>query len=147
MERDKKILKLLQEDARISYKDIAEKTNIPASTVHFRVKKMQKEGIIKNFSINIDLEKLGYDAIAWVGLTVDPIQISEISNKIANLEEVLKIFSTTGDHNLVLQIVAKNEKSLWRFLRNKIQTIKGVSPQMHVSITLDIYKWNNSMKL
>jgi Lrp/AsnC family transcriptional regulator for asnA, asnC and gidA len=146
-ERDKKILNLLQQNARLTFKQISEKINVPASTIHFRVKKMLEEGLIKRFSVIIDLEKAGYEAIAWVGLNVDPLKIKSVSKRLTQFDNILKVFSTTGDHDLIIQVISESEKSLWRFLKNKVQIIDGVSPDMHVSLILDIFKWVNSIKL
>ena len=146
-ETDKKILNILQEDSKLSYKEISNKTNMAPSTIHFRVQKLLEEGIIKRFSIKLDLEKLGYQADAWVGLTVDPLKIDPIAAQLAQFSQILKVFSTTGDHNLIIQVLAENEKNLWRFLRKKVQSIEGVDPQMNVSIKLDSYKWTDTIPL
>ncbi|MBD3341703.1 MAG: winged helix-turn-helix transcriptional regulator [Candidatus Lokiarchaeota archaeon] len=144
-ESDQKILNILQENAKLSYKKISELTGIPASTIHFRVQRMMERGIIDKFSVIINLEKAGYNAVAWVGLSVDPTKMIQISKQLSSLDSVSKIFSTTGDHNLVIQVIAKTEKELWRFLRRNVQTVDGVESRMDVSITLDIYKWNESL--
>ena len=138
---DLQIIRILQEDAKISCKKIAKLLKTPASTIHFRVKKMIEERIIVKFSSVIDVGKLGYETVGWVGLTIDPLKTDEIANQIATFEEVRMLSIAGGAHNLVVQILSRNEKELWNFIREKIQTIDGVQ-NLDVSSSLKIFKWD-----
>ena len=138
---DLKIIKKLQENAKFSYKDIARMLETPTSTIHFRIKKMIEEKIIVKFSSVIDAGKLGYETVGWIGLTIDPLKTDEIANKVASFEEVRMVSITGGAHNLVAQILTTNEKSLWNFIRENIQTIDGVQ-DLDVSSSLKIFKWD-----
>lgn len=137
---DLKILKKLQENDKLSYNKISKMLGTPTSTIHFRVKKMVEEKIIVKFSAIVDMCKLGFETVAWVGVTIDPLKIDEITERLALYETIKLISSTAGDHNLVLQILAKNEKKLWNFIRHNLQTIEGVQ-DIHVSSSLKVYKW------
>ncbi|MFX0004482.1 MAG: Lrp/AsnC family transcriptional regulator [Candidatus Hermodarchaeota archaeon] len=138
---DFKIITKLQENAKLSYKEIAKILKSPTSTIHFRVQKMIEEKIIVKFTSIIDVGKLGYETVGWVGLTIDPLKTEEIANKIASFEEVRMVSITGGAHNLVVQILSKNEKELWNFIRENIQTINGVQ-NLDVSSSLKIFKWD-----
>lgn len=137
---DKKILNVLQNNDKISYHKIANKLNMAASTVHNRVKKMINDGIIRSFSAIIDLEKIGYKTIAWIGLKVNALKMKKVAEKLALYDEIQIVATSMGDHDIVVQIIAENEKELWRFINKKIKTIEGVKPQMDVSGFIDIYK-------
>lgn len=63
-ELDLKILQILYEDSRIAFTEIARILNVPDTTVHFRVKKMKKQGVISRFTINIPPQKLGFEHMA-----------------------------------------------------------------------------------
>ena len=138
---DLQIIRKLQENAKLSYKQIAKMLKSPISTIHFRVQKLIDEKVIVKFTSIVDVGKFGYETVAWVGLTIDPIKTEEIANKIASFEEVRMVSTTGGSHNLVVQILCKNEKELWNFLRDNIQTIDGVQ-NFDVSSSLKIYKWD-----
>ncbi|UCC20670.1 MAG: Lrp/AsnC family transcriptional regulator [Promethearchaeota archaeon] len=144
---DKKILNFLQENNKISYRELADKLKMAASTIHNRVKKMIEEEIIKQFGAIVDPEKIGYKTTALIGLTVDPIKMSEIAEKIASYDETQLVAVSSGDHDIIAQIIAKDEKSLWNFINIKIKTINGIKPQIHVSSFLDIYKSTQSIKI
>ncbi len=138
---DKQILSKLKQDGKLSYKKIAKMLNIPPSTIHFRIKRMIEEKIIIRFSSIVDVGKLGYETVGWVGLTIDPLKTEEIAKKIASFKETRLVSVTGGTHNLVVQILIENEKELWNFVRDKIQTIEGVQ-NLDVSSSLKIFKWD-----
>jgi len=144
---DKKILNILQENDKISYRELAGKLKMAASTIHNRVKKMIEDEIIKQFGAIVDPEKIGYTTIALVGLSVDPLKMSEIAEKIASYDETQLVAISSGDHDIVAQIIAKDEKSLWNFINIKIKTLNGIKPQIHVSNFLDIYKSTQAVKI
>ena len=135
------IIRILQEDAKLSCKKIAKLLKTPASTIHFRVKKMIEEKIIVRFSSVIDVGKLGYETVGWVGLTIDPLKTDEIAKKLASYKQTRMVSVTGGAHNLVIQILSENEKELWNFIRENIQTIDGVQ-NLDVSSSLKVFKWD-----
>ncbi|MFX1391739.1 MAG: winged helix-turn-helix transcriptional regulator, partial [Promethearchaeota archaeon] len=144
-EKDKEILNYLQDNYRISYKDLSKKVNLAASTIHNRVQNMIKEGIIKKFDTFVDPFKVGYESIAIVGLSVDPLKLDAIARKLSNFDEIQLIASSTGDHNLILQIIAKDEKMLWKFINEDIKTIDGIQIPIHVSSFIDLFKMTNKI--
>ena len=139
-EKDKEILNYLQENYRISYKDLSNKVNLAASTIHNRVQNMIKEGIIQKFDTLIDPFKVGYESIAILGLSVDPLKLDDIAKKLAEYNEIQLVTSSTGDHNLLVKVIAKDEKNLWRFVNEEIKTMDGIQLPMHVSSFIDIFK-------
>lgn len=137
---DRNILNILQNNFRISYKDLGKKVKMAASSVHNRVQKMLEEGIIIREDTMIDPTKVGFDVVAIIGLSVDPLKMNEIAKRIALFDEVQLTGTTTGDHDILARVIAKDEKSLWRFINEKIKTIDGVKPQMDVSSFIDLFK-------
>ena len=70
-ENDVKILSLLKKNAKLSSREISEKTSIPVTTVHNKIKKMEKEGVIKGYRAVLDKKKLGHHIHALIHITVD----------------------------------------------------------------------------
>ncbi|MFX1449524.1 MAG: Lrp/AsnC family transcriptional regulator [Promethearchaeota archaeon] len=138
---DEEILNKLKQDAKLSYKKIAKMLNTPPSTIHFRIKRLIEDKIITRFSSIIDVGKLGYETVGWVGLTIDPLKTDEIAKKIASFKEAKIVSVTGGAHNLVVQVLIENEKELWNFIRKNIQTIDGVQ-NLDVSSSLKVFKWD-----
>ena len=106
---DHKILDLLVEDTRIPFTDIAKKLYISAGTVHIRVKKMEKIGIIKGSSLILDWKKLGYTFTAYVGLLINnSSQIKYIIEKLKKIPNITVAHVTSGRFNIYLKIRAKS---------------------------------------
>ncbi|MFX0057722.1 MAG: response regulator [Candidatus Hodarchaeota archaeon] len=145
-EKDKMILNILQDNYKISYKEISEKVNLAASTIHNRVQNMLNEGIIKEYDTIIDPFKVGYKTIAILNLTIEPFKLNDIASKLVDFNEIQLIATSAGEYNLVMQIIARNEKELWRFINEKIMVIEGIKPQMNVSSFIDIFKMTHIIK-
>ena len=144
---DKYILKVLQEGNKKSFRKIAADLNVAPSTIHARVMKMKEEGIIKCIAAIVDPLKVGYHMIANLGLNVDPFHLEDVIEALATYENVLLVTTASGDHNIILQVVAHDEKTLWHFITYKIRTLEGVHPQIHVSTFLTIHKWTHQLNI
>jgi len=125
-EVDTRILELLEEDARRSFTEMAEKLNASESSIRKRVSTLQKEGVIRKFTIKVDNTKLGLNTIAIVGIDVDSDKMLEIAQKLCDLKEVKCVATSSGDHMIMLEIWAKNGKELNRLISEKIEGVDGV---------------------
>ena len=144
-DKDKMILDILQDNYKISYKEISEKVNLAASTIHNRVQNMINEGIIKKIDTVIDPLKAGYNTMAIIHLFVNPSKLNDIIQKLNRFNEVQLVATSAGEHNLILKLIASNEKSLWRFINEKIKSIEGINPDLKVSSFIDIFKMTNKI--
>jgi len=146
-ETDKEILELLQTNSKITYREIGEKLHMAASIIHHRVKKLEKNGVIKSYTINIDPFKVGHGTIALLGLSVDPLKMKQVVEKLTKFEQIQLVVTTSGDHDIVVQIVSKNDKDLWRFINQHIKTIDGIRSNIDVSSFIDIAKMTNYVNI
>lgn len=144
---DKEILELLQNNSKITFKEIGEKLDMAASTIHHRVKKLEKNGIIQNYTINIDPFRVGHGTIAILGLSVDPLKMKQVVEELAKFEQIQLVVTTSGDHDIVIQMMAENDKKLWRFVNEHIKTIDGVRSNIDVSSFIDIAKMTNYVNI
>ncbi|MFH1849994.1 MAG: Lrp/AsnC family transcriptional regulator [archaeon] len=144
---DRKIVRILQENSKTQYHKISDKLKLAPSTIHFRIKKMLKEGIIERFSAVLNPEKAGYPSTAWIGLSADPRKMDAVAKKLARFDEVQLVCTATGDHDLLIQVIARNEKDLWRFINKRIKTMAGLNKGYDVSTFLDVYKRTSIIKL
>lgn len=150
-EKDKQILNILQENYKISYKDISEKLaasseKLAASTIHSRVQNMINEGIIKKFDTLVDPFKVGYNTIAIVNIAVDPYKLEDIAKKLTLFDEIQFVATSAGEYNLVSKVIAKSEKDLWRFLNENVLVLEGIKPKVNVSSFIDVYKITEKVK-
>jgi Lrp/AsnC family transcriptional regulator for asnA, asnC and gidA len=88
---DLEILKLLSRNSKISFSEISNILKVSNTTIHVRIKRLQKLGIIKNFTITIDYDKLGFNYTCYMGVYLD-----KASKYDQALKELLKIDNITG---------------------------------------------------
>lgn len=96
---DRKILKILQENARTSLKTIAEKTFLSSPAVSARIEKMEKDGIISGYHALIDPIRLGYHILAFINLNVDPDDKPKFYEFASNVPNVLECNCVTGEYS------------------------------------------------
>jgi len=95
-ETDVKILKTLISDARLSSRQISKKSGVSIGTVLTRMKKMEKEGVVRGYSAIVDHEKLGYQLTALTEITVSKGRLLEVENEIARMPNVCCVYDVTG---------------------------------------------------
>jgi len=125
-EKDRKIIELLQENSRISYTDIAKILGVTETTVRKRIAELEKRGVIKKYTIEVDPSKLGYKNVTILGMDVEPKYLLEAAKKLAELEEAKWVATSTGDHMIMAEIWTKNGEELFNLITKKISKIKGV---------------------
>jgi len=125
-EIDLAILKFLQEDASMSFTDIARRLKISESTVRKRVEKLKQGGVIKRFTVIIDPSKIGLNTVAIVGIDVDPSKLLETSQKICEIPETRYVATSTGDHMIMTEIWARDGRELTKIISEKIGAIDGI---------------------
>ncbi|MEM2738502.1 MAG: Lrp/AsnC family transcriptional regulator [Candidatus Bathyarchaeia archaeon] len=125
-EVDQKILKLLQEDARLPFLEIAQKLRLSESTIRKRVQALKEKGVIKRFTVEINPAMIGLNTVAIVGIDVDPPKLLEVAQKLCEFKEIRSVATSTGDHMIMTEIWAKDGRELTRLISEKIGPIEGV---------------------
>jgi Lrp/AsnC family transcriptional regulator for asnA, asnC and gidA len=126
-ELDKNILRKLQKDATISYKDLAAQIGAPESTIYDRTKRLKEKKIIKAMVPLLDSEKLGILTTAYIRVSIDKIsEIRKIAEQIAKFDEVLEVHETSGEWDILIKVKVKNNKELRDLEVEKIGSIKGI---------------------
>ena len=123
---DLEILKMLQEDGRIPFTDIAQKLKLSESTIRKRVQALQRKGVIRRFTVEIDPTKIGLRTIAIVGFDVEPTKLLEVAQKLCEIKEIRSVATSTGDHMIMTEIWTRDGRELTRLFSNKIGKIDGV---------------------
>lgn len=118
---DRKIIRLLQEDARKSFNKIADSLGIAVGTAYNRVKNLEDIGILKGYSILLDSAKLGYGLTALILIEADGRYLSEVEQELAKLDEVICIYDITGDYDIAVVARFKNRASLNDFIKSTLK--------------------------
>lgn len=143
-EIDRKIIMLLQQDARLSNAAIAEQVGLTISTVHERVKKLERKGIIKGYVAVVDAEALGKPITAFMRLNVGSASTDYMRSKLSVREvcqaepDVLECHGVAGEDCYVLKVRVASPKELERLIE-RIRTNAQVSKSI-TSIVLSTFK-------
>nr|WP_206204937.1 MULTISPECIES: Lrp/AsnC family transcriptional regulator [unclassified Thermococcus] len=144
-ELDRKILSLLQKDARLSYREIAKELNVAVGTVYNRLKRLEEEGILKGFYPKLDYEKLGYELTAIIGIRAQGKRIIQIEREIAKDEHVLCVYDVTGEYDIIVIAKFKGREDMNRFVK-KVLAIDGVE-KTNTHVAMDIVKEDFVLKV
>ena len=121
---DKQILKLIAEDARIAFLEVARACNVSGAAIHQRIQKLTNLGVLKGSQFIIDPEKMGYETCAFIGLNLkNPESFDEVVEKLKEMPEVVECHYTTGDYDLFIKVYAINNHHLLNFVHDKLQPL------------------------
>ena len=143
---DKKILSILQKNARNSVSNIAEKINLSVPATSDRIKKLEDLDIIKGYKAIINAQKIGLDLSALITIVSESSSNYEQIVKHANqMNEIVECFATTGRGSHILIIQTQNTQSLEKLLR-KIQSWPNVIRTETQIILSENKNFNKSIK-
>ncbi len=121
---DKKILRLIAEDARIPFLEVARVCNVSGAAIHQRIQKLTTLGIIKGSQFIIDPEKIGYETCAYIGLYLkNPEHFDRVVEELKKIPEVVECHYTTGGFDMFIKIYARNNHHLLNIIHDKLQPL------------------------
>jgi Lrp/AsnC family leucine-responsive transcriptional regulator len=133
-EKDSAILTLIQRDSKLTAKQIAKKVNAPLTTVFAKTKRMEEQGIIREYRAIVAPEKLNAGTAAFILASVsyrakaDDVPISQrfVAEEISRFPEVQEVHIITGDWDLLIKLRAENVDAVGKFVVDKLRLIKGL---------------------
>ena len=129
---DKKIIKILQENARIPMKDIAEKVSLSSPAVSTRLAKLERDGIVREYNLHLNQEKLGYHITAFVLVEMEPSLKMKFQEEMQGCKNVLDCSYVTGQYSQILKAAFKSTADLDAFL-TRIQNFGRTSTHIVLS--------------
>lgn len=121
---DRKILKMIAENARIAFLEVARECNVSGAAIHQRIQKLTRVGVIKGTQFQFDPEKMGYETCAYIGLFLkDPGSFDDVVEKLEKIPQVVECHYTTGGYDLFIKIYAKNNHDLLTIIHDKLQPL------------------------
>ena len=127
--KDLSILALLQQNARITVKEISEKIHLSTTPVHERIKRMENDGIIKQYVTLVDHNKVkrGLMVICYVSLKAHSKNAgTKFINAINEMNEIIECYSISGEFDFMLKVVEENMDSYYNFHVNKLSQIENI---------------------
>lgn len=128
-QKDFQILKLLQEDANITNKEIALATDLTITPVYERIKKLTSSGIIKNKIYVLDRKKLGLDLMVLISVSLNQHlkdSVKHFMSEIIKNKEVVECYHLTGSFDFHLKVYVKDMNDYQDFILNKLSAINNI---------------------
>ncbi|WP_077402793.1 Lrp/AsnC family transcriptional regulator [Cellulophaga omnivescoria] len=122
-QKDIQILRLLQNNARLSNKELAAELNIAPSTCHERLKKLTQEGYFKEFNADLNLKKLGINIEVLVAVRLKRHEreiVNSFIKKLKSLDGIIRFYHLAGDTDFMLHVAVENSNSLRSFIMDEL---------------------------
>ncbi|KQS53574.1 MULTISPECIES: Lrp/AsnC family transcriptional regulator [Flavobacterium] len=126
---DKKLLKLLQEDSKRTTKELSLKLDLSVTAVYERIKKLEREGIIKKYVALLDRNTIqkGFVVFCHLKLMQHTKEfISQFEKEVVQLNEVLECFHVSGDYDYILKICVENMEEYREFMVTKLTSLQHI---------------------
>lgn len=121
---DKQILKMISEDARVPFLEVARACDVSGAAIHQRIQKLTTAGILKGSQFIIDPERVGYETCAFIGLNLkNPESFDRVVEELKKMPEVVECHYTTGNYDLFIKIYAQNNHHLLDIIHDKLQPL------------------------
>ena len=143
--KDLKILAILKDNSKLTTSKISKKTAIPITTIHNRIKKLEKLGIIKNYTVVLDNKKIGKELGAYILITVDYKLLNEkglsqyqVAEKIKKYDAVEEVSMITGQSDIIAKIRVKNIEDASNFVTKELRNIDGIEKTQTMVVLTEI---------
>ncbi|MES2978957.1 MAG: Lrp/AsnC family transcriptional regulator [Pseudomonadota bacterium] len=126
---DRKILAELQGNGRASLQEISQAAGLSSTPCWTRMKRMEDEGVIERYTVNLNAEALGLGDTVLVQLTLDSHSdntLEKFGQVLASIPEVVEAYLVSGEYDYLLRVAVKDTKHYERLLREKLYKIKGI---------------------
>lgn len=121
---DVQILRMIAENARVPFLEVARACDVSGAAIHQRIQKLVNLGILKGSQYLIDPEKIGYETCAYIGLYLkDPEQFDGVTEALRKIPEVVECHFTTGGYDMFIKIYARNNHHLLSIIHDKLQPL------------------------
>src|SRR5690625_2978661 len=147
---DLQIINEMMQNAEISYADLGKKLFVSGGTIHVRMKKLHEMGIVQGTKLQVNMEMIGYDVIAFIGIYLEKSSLYDsVAKELHKIPEIVRLNYTTGNWSIFVEIICKDIQQLRHILHDQLQKVKGIDrtetiisleETMNRSINVDIDK-------
>jgi DNA-binding Lrp family transcriptional regulator len=142
---DFRILSLLQQDSRLSFNKIANMLGISVGTAFNHIKNLEKNGVLRGYTILLDSDKIGYGLTALILIQTEGGHLADIENEISKSANVIAVYDITGDYDAAIITKFKERDSLSIFIKN-LMAMPHVK-RTATSVALEVVKEEFRVKL
>ena len=131
---DKQILRMIAEDARVPFLEVARACDVSGAAIHQRIQKLTSMGVLKGSQFIINPEKIGYETCDYIGLNLrNPEKFDDVMVELQKIPEVTECHYTTGNFDMFIKIYAKNNHHLLNIIHDKLQPLGLASSETLIS--------------
>ena len=120
------LVEILRKNARISYVELAKHFGVSETAIRKRIRKLEENGVIKRYTVEVDPKKLGFEINALIGVDTKPERYVQIIEKMKVMEGIKGLCSSSGDHMILLECWFRNSNELAEFVK-KLEKLEGVT--------------------
>lgn len=127
---DKKIIVFLQQDSKVTTKELSNNLNLSNTAVYERIRKLEKNGVIEKYVAVINKEKVDKSFVVFCQIKLIQHKheyVIKFEREVIKFEEVLECFNISGEYDYILKIVVKDMKAYRKFLNDKLTTLDHIS--------------------
>jgi Lrp/AsnC family transcriptional regulator for asnA, asnC and gidA len=125
---DKKIIKLITQNARIPYLEVARECNVSGAAIHQRIQKLTNFGVITGSQFTLEPKKVGFNTCAYMGIFLEKASLyNAVLGELRKIPEITQCHFTTGNYSVFIKIYAHDNEHLKSILTEKIQVISGIA--------------------
>ncbi|MGM0837288.1 MAG: Lrp/AsnC family transcriptional regulator [Bacillota bacterium] len=143
---DKNILQLLIENGRLSYVEIGKHLGLSRVAVRERVNKLVEDGVIEQYTVVINSEKVGKNVSAFFEIDCEPSSLVKVAEALADNPSVASCYQMTGPSTLHMHVLVDNFNALERFINEELYALDGIT-RVESHILLRRFKSRKGLKL
>lgn len=135
---DRRLLKEIQRDARLTTAELAERVSLSASPCWRRLKRLEQDGVVEGYHARLDAAKLGWGVLAFVHVMMERHDArlgAQFEEAVARIPEIVACHNVSGQYDFLLQVVARDLRDFGEFARGTIRALPGVK-EMNSSFCL-----------
>ncbi|MFH1750394.1 MAG: Lrp/AsnC family transcriptional regulator [Candidatus Micrarchaeota archaeon] len=126
-ELDVKLVKLLQANAKQKHNALAKELGVSEGTVRNRIARLEKDKIIHQYTALVDPKMLGYNAVAYIGIGLEPLKFLSVLESLLKIDDIHSVSTCTGEHTIIFEIWKRDAEEMAKFINERISTIPGIS--------------------
>lgn len=144
---DRRIIALLQQDAKLTNKEIAAELGLTTTPVYERIKRLEEDGYIRRYVALIDREKLGYSLVAFCNVQLKEHAqryLRQFEAEIGQLREVVECYHIAGQFDYLLKVIIQDIHAYHDFIVNKLATLENIG-NVQSSFVMQEIKWGTAV--
>ncbi|MDV4130018.1 Lrp/AsnC family transcriptional regulator [Elizabethkingia anophelis] len=148
-DKNRQILDILQQDAKLSVKEIASRIQLSFTPTYERIKNMEEAGIISKYVALVDRQRVGLKVAAYCNVTLkeqSKFALLKFEDAIKDIPEIIETISVSGNYDYMLKIVSTDIESYNKFIIDTISNLSNIG-QYHSSIVMTEVKKETAFKI